>query len=82
LACGDMSPLSKRGHVRALQIPSRKRDGVVPEVERYGDRSFVADKRKSLIDGAIQLSFPVGMIVAICAVDRKILNPSTTCHAS
>ena len=30
--------------------PSRKRDGLVPEVERYGDRFFVIDKRKSLID--------------------------------
>ena len=77
-----MSPLSKRGHVRALQIPSRKRDGLVPEAERYGDRSFVFEKRKSLIDWAIRLSFLVGMIVALCVVDRKILNPSTTCHAS
>jgi hypothetical protein len=77
-----MSPLSNRGYVRALQIPSHKRDGLVPEVERYGDRSFVIDKRKSLIDGIIQLSFPVGMIVALCVVDRKILNPSTTCNAS
>jgi hypothetical protein len=35
-------------------------------VERYGDRSVVIDKRKSLIDGVIQLSFLVGTIVALC----------------
>ena len=40
-----------------FQIPSHKRDGLVPEVERYGDRSFVIDKRKSLIDWAIQTFF-------------------------
>ena len=68
-------------HIRAL-LSSRKRDGLVPEAERYGDRSFVIDKRKSLIDWAIQLSFLVGTIVALRVVDRKILNPSTTCHAS
>jgi hypothetical protein len=77
-----MSPLSKCGHVAALQIPSRKRDSLVPEAERYGDRSFLIDKRKSLIDWAIQLSFLVGTIVALSVVDRKILNPSTTCNAS
>jgi IS30 family transposase len=77
-----MSPLSKRGHVRALQISSRKRDGLVPEAERYDDRSFSIDKRKSLIDWVIQLSFLVGTIVALSVVDRKILNLSTICHAS
>jgi hypothetical protein len=62
--------------------PSRKRDGVVPEAERNDDRYFSIDKRKSLIDWAIRLSFLVGTIVALSLVDRKILNPSTTCHAS
>jgi hypothetical protein len=77
-----MSPLSKRRHVHALQIPSRKRDSLVPEAERCGDRFFVIDKRKSLIDWVIRLSFLVGMIVALSLVERKILNPSTTCHGS
>jgi hypothetical protein len=61
---------------------SRKRDGLVPEAERYDGRSFSIDKRKSLIEWAIRLSFLVGTIVALSVVDRKILNPSTTCNAS
>jgi len=77
-----MSPLSKRGHVRALQIPSRKRDGLVPEAERYAGLYFSIDNRKALIDWAMRLCFLVGTIVALSVVDRKILNPSTTCHAS
>lgn len=40
-------------------------------MERYGDRSFVIDKRKSLIDGAMQLYFLVGTIVALSVVDNK-----------
>jgi hypothetical protein len=30
-----MSPLSKRGHVRALQIPSHKRDDRIPQAEQF-----------------------------------------------
>ena len=69
-----MSPLSRRGHVRALQIPSRKRDDFVPEAERYDDRYFSIDNRKSLIEWAIRISFLVGTIVALCVVDRKIFE--------
>ena len=78
-----MSPLSKRGHVRALQIPSRKRDALVPEAERYNGRCFSIDNRKSLIDWAMRLCFLVGTIVALSLVDtKKILNPPTTSNAS
>ncbi|HEV8618818.1 MAG TPA: hypothetical protein VGQ70_04925 [Candidatus Udaeobacter sp.] len=63
--------------------PSRKRDALVPEAERYDDRSFSIDKRKSLTDWAMRLYFLVGTIVALSLVDKKkTLNPPTTCHAS
>jgi hypothetical protein len=53
------------------QSPSRKRDALVPEAERYHGRCFSIYNRKSLTDRAMQLYFLGWHGHCVTGVDKK-----------
>ena len=74
LECGDpaaAAPLSKRGHVRVLQIPSQTWDGAVPQTDSPEIFCGLLKKLSSSFSAYYGVLFRVGTNIAVTMSSRQ-----------